>query len=72
MRVNNFMNINVNAATLTKPNNLLFCFVQLSFNGYSKTAFYSKIAYVAVTRITRIRNHDHKISLAKTYGRGWG
>ena len=34
---------NVNAATLTKPNNVLW-FDQLSFNGYSKTPFDYKIA----------------------------
>ena len=32
----------VNATSLTKPNNV-FWFVQLSFNGYSKTAFDHKI-----------------------------
>ena len=29
----------MSAATLTKLNNMFFCFVQLSFNGYSKNAF---------------------------------
>ena len=47
MHVNKFhtsININVNAATLTKPNNVLLCFVQSSFNGYLKTSFDLKIA----------------------------
>ena len=34
----------MNAATLTKPNDVLFYFGQLCFNGYSKTAFDLKIA----------------------------
>ena len=45
MQVNKFHNdINVNAVTLTKPNNVLFYFVQLNFNGYLKTAFDLKMA----------------------------
>ena len=35
----------MNMVTSTKPNNMLFCFVKLSFNGYSKTVFDLKIAY---------------------------
>ena len=38
-------NINVNAVTLTKPNNVLFRFIQLIFDGYLKTAFDLKIAF---------------------------
>ena len=34
----------MNSATLTKLNNVLFCFVQLNFNGYAKKAFDLKIA----------------------------
>ena len=37
------INIIMNAATLTKSNNVLFCFVQLSFNVFLKTSFDLKI-----------------------------
>ena len=45
---------------------VLFYFVQLSFNGYSKTMI--DLHLIAVTYITRMQNHDQKILLAKTYG----
>ena len=63
------ININVNAATLTKPNYMLFCFVKLSFIGYLKTIFDLKIASdschlkLLVWKIMII-----KILLEKTYG----
>ena len=38
--------------------NVLFYFVQLSFNGYSKTMI--DLHLIAVTKITRMQNHDHK------------
>ena len=34
----------MNAATLTEPNKVLFCFVHLSYNGYLKTVFNLQIA----------------------------
>ena len=52
------ININVNATNLTKPNNMLFCFVQIGFNGYSKTAFDLQIASDRCHKINRMQNQD--------------
>ena len=41
---------------------VLFYFVQLSFNGYSKIMI--DLHLIAVTNITRMQNHDQKILLA--------
>ena len=38
-------NVTMSIDLWTKPNNMLFCFVQLNFNGYSKKAFDLKIAF---------------------------
>ena len=35
----------MNAATLTKQNDVLFCLVELRFNGYLKTVFDFKIGF---------------------------
>ena len=67
------INMNVNPGTLTKPDNMLYCFVQLSFNGYSKTVFDLKIASDSCHSKLRIcKIMIIKILLANTYGRWRG